>query len=146
MNKVELLAPVGKMENMYAAVENGADAIFLGAKEFSARYSAENFTIEEIQKIIKYCKVRGIKVYVTVNTLINEVELSKLFAYLEQLQIIGIDALIVQDLGIVRLIQRHFSTLVLHAFGLQEEARGQKPGNPRTQIRTQDLLAVRQKC
>ncbi|OOB77844.1 MAG: hypothetical protein BEN18_01295 [Epulopiscium sp. Nuni2H_MBin001] len=115
MNKVELLAPVGKIENMYAAVENGADAIFLGGKEFSARYSAENFTIGEIKEIIKYCKLRGIKVYITVNTLINEAELPKLFGYLEQLQNIGIDALIIQDLGIVRLVQKYFPSLTLHA-------------------------------
>ncbi|OON98989.1 MAG: hypothetical protein ATN35_00595 [Epulopiscium sp. Nele67-Bin004] len=112
---IELLAPVGKLENAYAAVENGADAIFLGGKAFSARYSAQNFDNQEMIEIVNYCKLRDVKVYVTVNTLIHQEEIKEMLAYLEYLQNINIDAIIIQDLGIAKLAKRYFPTIKIHA-------------------------------
>ncbi|OON95224.1 MAG: hypothetical protein ATN36_09020 [Epulopiscium sp. Nele67-Bin005] len=115
MNTVELLAPVGKLENAYAAIENGADAIFLGGKIFNARNQADNFDTENLREIINYCKLRGIKVYITLNTLIKNQELDSLFNYLVELQNLNIDAIIIQDLGIAKLVKQYFPTITLHA-------------------------------
>ena len=115
MKKVELLAPVGKIENAYAAIENGADAIFVGGKLFSARQYADNFTHEELEEILRYARLRAVKVYVTVNTLIKEEEITALFNYLEELRAIGVDAVISQDFSVVHLVRHYFPELTLHA-------------------------------
>lgn len=115
VNKVELLAPVGKLENAYAAIENGADAIFVGGKLFNARQFADNFNDNELEEIIKYCKLRGVKVHVTVNTLVKNEELPAMYEYLKYLAALQVDALIVQDLGVARMVKKHFPTLTLHA-------------------------------
>lgn len=115
MKKVELLAPVGKLENAYAAIENGADAIFVGGKLFNARQFAENFNDTELEEIIRYCKLRDVKVYITVNTLVKNEELEEMYNYLQYLAELKVDALIVQDLGVVRMIKKYFPTLTIHA-------------------------------
>ncbi|WP_069997529.1 U32 family peptidase [Cellulosilyticum sp. I15G10I2] len=115
MKTVELLAPVGKIENAYAAIENGADALFIGGKLFNARQYAENFTDEELEEIIRYSKLRGIQVYITVNTLIKEDEVSTLFNYLDYLNRLGVDAVISQDLAVASLVKKYFPELILHA-------------------------------
>lgn len=115
MRLAELLAPVGKMETAIAAIENGADALFVGGKQFNARQAADNFTNEALQDIVRYAKLRGVKVYVTVNILIKETELPALLDYLYELESMGVDAIIVQDLGIVRLVKRYIPNLRLHA-------------------------------
>ncbi|ONI42074.1 hypothetical protein AN639_10700 [Candidatus Epulonipiscium fishelsonii] len=115
MKKPELLAPVGKMENAYAAVENGADAIYLGGKLFNARQSADNFFEDEIVEIINYCKLRGIKVYITVNTLVKDSEMNELFEYLKFLEHLRVSAIIIQDLAIVSLIKKYNLNLEYHA-------------------------------
>ena len=79
MKKAELLAPVGKMENAIAAIENGADALFVGGKGFNARQAADNFTTDELQDIVNYAKLRGVRVYVTVNILVKQKEMKELF-------------------------------------------------------------------
>lgn len=112
---VELLAPVGKMETAIAAIENGADALFIGGKHFSARQAADNFTNEELEEIVRYARLRGVKVYVTVNILIKESEMAFLLDYLYHLEAIGVDAIIIQDLGIARLVKRYGLKLRLHA-------------------------------
>lgn len=114
-NKVELLAPVGKIENAYAAVENGADAIFFGGNSFNARVNADNFDYVQMKELINYCKLRGVKTYVTVNTLVRENELVQVYQLLKELQNLGIDAIIVQDLGIVNMVRKYFSNLKMHA-------------------------------
>ena len=81
--KAELLAPVGKMENAIAAVENGADALFVGGKLFNARQYADNFTEDELEQIVQYAKLRGVRVYVTVNILIKEAEVEGVYEYLK---------------------------------------------------------------
>ncbi len=115
MKKVELLAPVGKLENALAAIENGADAIFVGGKAFNARHYADNFGDEALEEIVKYCKLRGVKTHVTVNILIKEIEMPDLMAYLAYLESLEVDAVIVQDFGVAKLIKTHFPNLVLHA-------------------------------
>ncbi len=115
MKRAELLAPVGKMENAIAAIENGADALFVGGKAFNARQSADNFTPDELKDIIHYAKLRGVRVYVTVNILIKEKEMQLLFDYLRYLEEVGVDALIIQDLGVAKVVRKYFPNLRMHA-------------------------------
>ena len=96
---MELLAPAGSRQALTAAVQSGADAVYLGGPQFGARYSAENFTIEEMKTWVDYCHLYGVDVHVTVNTLVKEKEIESLKEYLKQLNEIGVDALIVQDIG-----------------------------------------------
>ncbi len=115
MKTIELLAPVGKIENAYAAIENGADALFIGGKLFNARQYADNFTEQELEEIVRYSKLRKVKVYITVNTLIKENELPALFDYLDYLNRLGIDAVISQDLAVAAFAKKYFPELTLHA-------------------------------
>ncbi|MCL7412043.1 MAG: DUF3656 domain-containing protein [ANME-2 cluster archaeon] len=111
----ELLSPAGSMESLKAAVENGADAVYLGAKEFSARQSADNFDTEGLLKAIDFAHQRDVPAYITVNTLLKDRELSDATAYLEQLCIHGADAVIVQDIGLLRMLRRHMPGLPITA-------------------------------
>lgn len=115
MKKAELLAPVGKMENAIAAIENGADALFVGGKGFNARQAADNFTEDELEEIVKYATLRGVRVYVTVNILIKPQETESLYKYLKYLEEIGVHAIIIQDLGIAHMVKKYFPNLRLHA-------------------------------
>ncbi|MGL5676893.1 MAG: DUF3656 domain-containing U32 family peptidase [Cellulosilyticaceae bacterium] len=115
VKKIELLAPVGKMENALAAIENGANAIFVGGKAFNARQYADNFESDELEKIVHYCKLRGVETHITVNTLIKEAELQDLMTYLGYLEALQVDAVIVQDFGVAKLIKEHFPNLTMHA-------------------------------
>lgn len=115
MKKAELLAPVGKMENAIAAIENGADALFVGGKGFNARQAADNFTEDELEEIVKYATLRGVRVYVTVNILIKPQETESLYHYLKYLEEIGVHAIIIQDLGIAHIARKYFPNLRLHA-------------------------------
>jgi putative protease len=111
----ELLAPAGSKEALIAAVENGADAVYFGGKAFSARQYASNFTREELEWAIDYAHIRGVKAYVTVNTLIKDSELEKASEYLQFLCNAGADAVIVQDSGILSLLREQFPELPVHA-------------------------------
>ncbi len=112
--RAELLAPAGGPEAGYAAVQAGADAVYLGLSRFSARAEAVNFTSEELADFAGYAHQLGRKVYVTVNTLIQTAELPELLRTLAILSACRVDALIVQDLGVLRLIRRHFPHLAIH--------------------------------
>jgi putative protease len=114
---VELLAPAGGLEAGFAAFHFGADAIYLGLKKFSARAEAENFTLEEVDEITAYAHSLQPRrrVFVTVNTLIRQDELAELVESVAALSDIGVDALIVQDLGVYHLVRTHFPNLELHA-------------------------------
>lgn len=114
-NTVELLAPVGSLESFFAAVENGADAVFCGLKTFSARAKAKNFTLEELERLKGYAEARGVKVYIALNTLIKECELPALVELLAELDSISVDGLIIQDLGLYRIAHQHFPGIPLHA-------------------------------
>ena len=113
--KVELLAPVGSLESFFAALENGADAVYCGLKDFSARAKAKNFTLPEVEKMAAYAHRQHRRLYIALNTLIKEKELPQLVGILADLAGIGIDGLIIQDLGVWRLARNHFPQLPLHA-------------------------------
>ncbi|KAB2943000.1 MAG: DUF3656 domain-containing protein [Candidatus Methanoperedens sp.] len=115
MHKPELLAPVGSKEALIAAIENGADAMYFGGTLFSARQFAYNFTNEEIEWAIDYAHIRGARAYVTVNTLVKDTELEKAGEYLQFLCSAGTDAVIVQDIGILRLLREQLPALPVHA-------------------------------
>ncbi|MDO5783584.1 MAG: U32 family peptidase [Eubacteriales bacterium] len=111
----ELLAPAGSMEAVRAAVQNGADAVYLGFGTFNARRGAKNFSAEEMREALLYCRLRGVKTNVTVNTLASDRELPALLDDVRLLLEAGADALIVQDLGAARRIHQAFPEAVLHA-------------------------------
>lgn len=111
----EILAPVGGREQFFAALNAGADAVFLGLREFNARSRAENFTPEDLCALVPLAHRYGMKVLVTVNVLIKDIELPQLMATLSQLEDIGVDAIIVQDLGVAQIARQYFPNLRLHA-------------------------------
>jgi putative protease len=113
--KPEILAPAGSLESFFAAMEGGADAVYTGLKEFSARAKAKNFSITEMERLIAYAHGLGRKVYVTLNTLVKERELPQLVETLGALEAMAVDAVILQDLAVWRLARRHFPGLELHA-------------------------------
>ncbi len=112
--RAELLAPAGNAEGFYGAVRAGADAVYLGGSRFGARAYAENFTTEELIECIRYGHLLGRKIYLTVNTLLKESEVSELFEYLNPFYEAGLDAVIVQDLGVLRFIRERFPELGIH--------------------------------
>lgn len=111
----ELLAPAGSMEALFAAVEAGADAVYLGGRLYGARAFAKNFDEEEIRTAVRYCHLYGVRVYVTVNTLLFDKELSDALRYLHFLYEAGVDAIISADLGLISLARRHLPDLEIHA-------------------------------
>jgi len=111
----ELLAPVGSLEALIAAVEGGADAVYLGGKMFGARHYAPNFTDEELAEAVRFSHLRGVQIFVTVNTLVDDSELQLLVNYLRHLYEIGVDAIIVQDLGVAAVARKIVPSLPLHA-------------------------------
>ena len=114
--KVELLAPAGSYESMVAAINAGADAVYLGGKLFGARAYANNLDIEELKRAIDYVHLHHKKLYLTVNTLIKQKEIEeKLFSYLNPLYGQGLDAVIVQDLGVFSFVKENFEDLAIHA-------------------------------
>ncbi len=114
MSEMELLAPAGNTECLYAAVENGADAVYFAGKLFGARSYADNFSDDEIRSAVRYCHLRGVKVYIAVNTLVSDREIPEAMEYLTFLNNIGVDAVIVQDLGLAALIRENFPLLPIH--------------------------------
>lgn len=115
MRKVELLAPVGSIESLYAAVENKADAVYLGGQMFSARKHAKNFNNDELKEAVKYAHLRGVKVHVAVNILLADEEISEALDYIKFLYEIDVDALIIQDIGLASLVIELFPDLEIHA-------------------------------
>ena len=115
MGKVELLAPAGSFQALKGAIHAGADAIYLGGQQFGARAYAENFSKEEICQGIRFAHVFGRKIYLTVNTLVKEKELDLMYDFLLPFYECGLDGVIVQDLGVLRLIRDSFPDLSIHA-------------------------------
>ena len=111
----ELLAPVGSMEHLKIAINAGASSVYLSGKNYGARKFAENFTLDEIEEAVDTAHMHNVKVYVTVNTLIKESELESVMNYLSKLYSIGVDAVLVQDIGLVELINEHLPDLKIHA-------------------------------
>ncbi|MFI3210020.1 MAG: DUF3656 domain-containing protein [Peptostreptococcaceae bacterium] len=115
MTNIELLSPVGSFDALKAAVQNGADSVYLGGKDFSARASANNFSREELVDAVKYAHIRGVEVFVTANTLIKENEVADFLEYAKFLYDIDIDAIILQDIGMARLLKEKLPDFELHA-------------------------------
>ena len=111
----ELLAPVGSMDHLKVAINAGASAVYLSGKNYGARKFAENFSLNEISDAVNTAHLHNVKVYVTVNTLIREDELENVMKYLSKLYAIGVDAVLVQDLGLVELINKYLPDLKIHA-------------------------------
>lgn len=112
---LELLAPAGSPEAVIAAVQNGADAVYLGFGEYNARRNADNFTEEDLAKATEYCRIRGAKVYVTLNTLATDRELIQIERLAKKANRLGADAIIVQDLGAMRAIKQAVPDMPIHA-------------------------------
>jgi putative protease len=111
----EILAPAGSSEALKSAIKAGADAVYLSGKKFGARQFADNFTLPDIEESINYAHLRGVKVYVTVNTLIKDHEILPVLEYLIKLYEMGVDAVLVQDLGLTSLAREILPDLTLHA-------------------------------
>lgn len=110
-NKIELLAPAGSIESFYAAVNSGADSVYLGGKSFNARQNSQNFDNDEMMDIIRYAHNKNVKVYVTVNTLLKDEEITEALNYAVFLYENDVDAVIVQDLGLLYLIKKYIPDL-----------------------------------
>ena len=115
MKKPEILAPVGSPESLYAAVRTGADAVYMGGKSFNARIKADNFGDEEIKNAVAYCHSHGVKVHITMNSLISDEEMPEALEAVKRICSWGADAVIVQDLGLASLMSRAAPELERHA-------------------------------
>lgn len=111
----ELLSPAGNIECLKMAIKNGADACYLGGKTFGARAFADNFTKEELKEAVDYAHLYGAKIYITVNTIIYNNEVNDFIEYIKYLYQIGVDALIMQDIGMISLVRKTFPNLEIHA-------------------------------
>ena len=111
----EILSPAGSWESMVAAVQNGADAVYMGVGTFNARRSAKNFSPEDFLAAVQYCHLRGVKVYLTLNTLLNDRELDEAAELLRHASRCGADAVLVQDWGALTLAQEVAPDLPIHA-------------------------------
>ena len=111
---LELLAPAGSMEALHAAVQNGANAVYLGSGAFNARQGAKNFTPQMLTEAVKYCHVRGVQVHLTLNTLVSDRETGDVCALIRQAALSGVDAFIVQDLGVVQLCRHIAPGIPIH--------------------------------
>ena len=115
MSKVELLSPAGNMECLIAAVQNGANAVYFGAEQFNARVNSKNFGKDELTHAIEYAKLRGVKTHLTLNILIKNNEFEDALKLVEFAYNSGIDAIIVQDLGLAKKIIENFPGLEVHS-------------------------------
>ena len=112
---MEILAPIGGREQLIAAVRSGADAVYLGAKKFNARQNAENFDAPGLSETVKYCHSHGVKVHVTLNTLVTDDELESLYETADEIAASGADAVILQDFAAIEYLKRTYPTLPRHA-------------------------------
>ena len=115
MKNIELLAPAGSLESLKAAVNSGANAVYLGGTMFNARAYATNFSDEELQVAIEYAHLRNVKIYVTVNTLFYDEEFKELMTYIDRLYLMNVDALIIQDLGLMAEVKKLYPDFEIHA-------------------------------
>ncbi|MCH5268266.1 MAG: U32 family peptidase [Lachnospiraceae bacterium] len=113
--KPEILAPAGSMESLRAAIAAGCDAVYMGGSRFGARAYADNPDEDGLIQAIRYCHLHGVKLYMTVNTLLKQSELDELPQYIEPYYLAGVDAVIVQDMGVLHCLHKHFPDLELHA-------------------------------
>ena len=112
---LEILSPAGSPEAVVAAVQNGADAIYLGLHEFNSHINAENFTFAELGRALEYCRVRGVKAYLALNSLVNDLDLPVVERYVKEASRFGIDGVIVQDIGVMRVVRQAVPAIPVHA-------------------------------
>ena len=112
---LELLSPAGSPEAVVAAVQNGADAVYMGLGIFNARRGAKNFSDEEFEKAVRYCRIRDCKVYVTMNTLVGDREMEQAVELARRVSDLGADAILVQDLGLLSVLKKAVPDIPLHA-------------------------------
>ena len=112
---LEVLSPAGSSDALVAAVQNGADAVYLGYGSFNARMNAKNFTLEQLQKAVSYCHIRGVKVYLTLNTLVLDRELKAAAQVVIDAKNAGVDAILVQDLGVLQMVRQVAPDMPIHA-------------------------------
>lgn len=115
MEKMELLSPAGSYESAIAAIQNGCDALYMAGTRFSARAFADNFDNDKLREIILYAHAYGVKIYITLNTLIHDDEWEDCIAYIDILYHLNVDALIIQDLGILSYVRSHYADFEVHA-------------------------------
>ena len=115
MKYPELLSPVGDFDCLKAAVQNGANSVYLGASSFSARASAKNFDLEELKEAVKYAKLRNVKVHLALNTLLKNNELEEAIKLATYAYNIGVDAIIIQDLGLSSFLKKALPDMPLHS-------------------------------
>ena len=111
----ELLSPVGNLNHLKIAVLSGASSVYLSGHKYGARQYADNFTLNEIGDAVKYAHLHNVKVYITVNTLIKESELKECLDYVKELYFIGVDGVLIQDIGLLNLIKEYIPNLTIHA-------------------------------
>ena len=114
MKKIELLAPAGNLECLKVAVDNGADAVYVGGEMFSARAYADNFTNEELVEGINYAHIKGAKVYVTINIMLFDNEIEDVLNFVDFLYLNNVDALIVSDFGLINTLKNRYPSLAIH--------------------------------
>ena len=114
MKRPELLSPAGNFEKMKSAIRYGADAVYLAGRVFGMRAAADNFSIEELYEAVKYAHERGVKVYLTINTMPREYEYDALCKYLSELAPIGLDAMIIADIGVFMLVKGILPEMEIH--------------------------------
>ena len=114
-DRIEILAPVGGREQLEAAVRSGADAVYLGLGNFNARQSADNFTGDSFKDAVSYCHSRGVAVHVTLNTLVKDDEMDDLVDEIRVIAESGADAVLIQDLGVAKLVRELCPTIKMHA-------------------------------
>jgi putative protease len=114
MKRIELLAPAGDFESLKAAIANGANAIYLGGNAFSARAFAKNFDRDELEEAVKYAHLRGVKIHVTINILYKDEEFTHLFDYIDFLYKIQVDALLIQDIGLLKAVRARYPDFEVH--------------------------------
>lgn len=115
MNKIEILAPAGNFESAKVAINNGADAIYLGLNNFNARGNIENFNAEELTSVVNHAHLFNVKVYLTLNILIQDHEFPEVFSLVEKALNANVDAFIVQDIGLAYFLKQNFPNIELHA-------------------------------
>ena len=115
MPEVELLSPVGDWNCLKAAVQNGANSVYFGSEQFNARMYADNFGLQDIKKVISYCKLRNVKTHLTLNTLIKNSEFEEALSLAKKAYEAGIDAIIVQDVGLAEFLIEHFPDMPIHS-------------------------------
>ena len=115
INLPEVLSPVGNEEMLISAVRAGADAVYLGAKDFNARRNADNFDLISLKNAIDYCHIRSVKVYLTLNILISDNEIESAYNLAKEAYLLGIDGVIIADLGLIKLLHKNIPDLTLHA-------------------------------